>query len=539
MKFRMTLPLVLLAFAACASAGGAPPRPAVAPLPLTPAPEVAPDGWQNLDLNRDGVVGTSTERALAELLPGREPARTVVVAVIDGGVDTAHVDLRDAMWRNPGETPGNGRDDEGNGYADDVFGWNFIGGPDGRNVNADTYEVTRLHARCLGGAPLDGYDCEEVAAEYEELRAETDGLLEQIGQLQAAFAVIVPALREATGATELTRGTVEALATDDPQLSRMRAGWLQLEAAGITPEVLEDAGRDMRTRAEYGLDPDFDPRDIVGDDFADGDERFYGNADVMGPRADHGTHVAGIIAGARNGLGNDGIAAPHVRIMSVRTVPDGDERDKDVANAIRYAVDQGAHIINMSFGKSFSPRKNLVDDAVKYADERGVLMIHAAGNDGSDLEVEDNFPSRDYLDGGRADRWISVGASHWKVDSLAAPFSNYGRTRVDLFAPGVEILSAAPGDDFEPQQGTSMAAPVVTGVAALLMAYFPELTAAEVKEILLASAVPFAERVVPLPGDPPAPGQSGPTAAFGTLSVTGGVVNAYEAVRLALAYGRP
>jgi subtilisin family serine protease len=455
--------------------------------------------------------------------------------VIDGGVDTAHVDLRDAMWHNPDETPGNGEDDDGNGYVDDIFGWNFIGGSDGENVNEDTLELTRLYAACQAEAPLDGYDCATIAADYQEVVQETQELAGQVEQIEGAMAVIFPALRQATGVDELTDEVVEAFQTADPQLAQMRDIYLQLSAAGITEEAVADAKESVETRQQYSLDPEFDPRSTIGDDYANGDERLYGNADVTGPRAEHGSHVAGIIAGARNGLGNDGIAAPAVRIMSIRTVPDGDERDKDVANAIRYAVDEGAQIINMSFGKGHSPRKGLVDEAVRYADERGVLLVHAAGNDGEDLEVENSYPTADYLDGGSAERWITVGASTWKADSLAAPFSNYGRTKVDLFAPGLDILSAAPGDEFVEQQGTSMAAPVVSGVAALLMAYFPDLTATDVKEILIASSVKYADRVVPLPGADPSPVGSGAgMVPFGELSASGGVVNAYEAVRLAI-----
>lgn len=536
MNPRVAVPLLSLVFAACASTGGAAPR-VFDPLPLTsaPAPETAPDGWQNLDLNLDGVPGTSTERAISDLLSDRSPARTVVVAVIDGGVDTAHVDLRDALWRNPGETPGNARDDDGNGYVDDIYGWNFIGGPDGENVDFDTFELTRLHAQCLRGTGSGLYDCAELQRTFDETRADLDAQSQQISEIESVLAVIIPALTQATGGGELSDDAVEAIETTDPRLQQMRDIYLQISAAGITEETLNDIKEDVEGRRRYGLDPDFDPRDIVGDDFGDGMQRTYGNGDVTGPNADHGSHVAGIIAGARNDRGNDGIAAPHARIMAVRAVPNGDERDKDVANAIRYAVDQGAQIINMSFGKDFSPSKSLVDEAVRYGDERGVLFIHAAGNDGHDLEIEDNFPTSEYDGGGgRAEHWITVGASNWKVDSLATPFSNYGRTKVDLFAPGIEILSAAPGDEWVSQQGTSMAAPVVSGVAALLMAYFPELTAADVKEILLASSVKYVDRVVPRPGDASLAGASASMVPFGELSSTGGVVNTYEAVRLAL-----
>ncbi|MEJ2540192.1 MAG: S8 family peptidase [Gemmatimonadota bacterium] len=490
----------------------------------------APDAWQNLDLQEDGVPGTSADRALRELLADRVPRRTVVVAVIDGGVDTAHVDLRDALWTNPDEQPGNDVDDDGNGYVDDVHGWNFLGGSDGRSVNQERFEVTRLYATCQSGVTPDGYDCQELAAAFREEEQEVRSMAQQVEQIRGAMDVITPLLQQATGTEELTPEVVRGLSTADPRLNQAKEIYLQLEAAGITPETLEEVEEDLTDRRDYGLNPDFDPRPIVGDDPTDEDERRYGNADVMGPDAEHGSHVAGIVAAIRdNGVGMDGIASPNVRIMAIRAVPNGDERDKDVANAIRYAVDQGADIINMSFGKSFSPEKSLVDEAVRYADENGVLLVHAAGNDAADLEVEENYPNPFYEDGGRASNWITVGASSWKADSLAAPFSNYGRTRVDLFAPGVDILSTVPGEEWERNDGTSMAAPVVTGVAALLMAYFPDLDAAEVKRILLESAVPYADQAVPPPGEPAAP------VAFGSLSVTGGVVNAYEAVRRALA----
>ncbi|NIP78067.1 MAG: S8 family serine peptidase, partial [Gemmatimonadetes bacterium] len=211
-----------------------------------------------------------------------------------------------------------------------------------------------------------------------------------------------------------------------------------------------DERQRLEDRLEYGLNPEFDPRDIVGDDYEDAGERVYGNAEVTGPRAGHGTGVAGIIAAERgNGIGEDGIASS-VRIMVLRTVPDGDERDKDVANAIRYAVDNGADIINMSFGKAHSPRKDVVDAAVRYAGERGVLLVHAAGNGGADLAEEPSFPTRVYADGGEAQNWIEVGATDWRGgERLVAPFTNYGDEEVDVFAPGVDIRTTDIGNDFQ------------------------------------------------------------------------------------------
>jgi subtilisin family serine protease len=545
-------PLVLL-LAACApgtSAPAAPLAPPAGPSPEASAPSdrtaagttpeaptraeamtplaAAPDAWQLLDRDEDGVPGVSAARAYRELLAGREPARTVVVAVIDGGVDTAHVDLRENLWRNPGETPGNGRDDDGNGYVDDVYGWNFIGGADGRNVGPETMEVTRLYARCRdGGALPAGLTCDEITEAYEAEKGEVDQTLEVLDQIDAAYAFALPLLRGAGAGDEPTVERVRALTAVRPDIAQAKQIFLQLADAGITPADIPEAREAYEGLRAYGLDPDFDARAVVGDDPENGLETDYGNGDVMGPDASHGTHVSGIIGAVRdNGVGIDGIAAG-IQIMTVRAVPDGDERDKDVANAIRYAVDNGADVINMSFGKSFSPQKELVDAAVRYADEHGVLMIHAAGNDGEDIDVEANFPSPFYADGGRAELWIEVGAANWSEESLAAAFSNFGQSTVDVFAPGVDIRSTVPGGEFKREDGTSMASPVVTGVAALLMAYFPELDARDVRRILLESAVDYGDRSVVRPG-------GGEPVPFGTLSVTGAVINAYEAVRRAM-----
>jgi subtilisin family serine protease len=525
----------LLLVAACVPVSSTPaPSPSPAPAaaaPTAPALTEAPRNWQFLDLAADRVPGISLRRAERELLADMRPRRTVVVAVIDGGVDTAHVGLKANLWMNPGEIA-NGRDDDANGYVDDRYGWNFIGGRDGRSVKEDGLEVTRLYARCTassnGAAAPDSTTCARVRTEYEQASTESRQQLAQVRQIETVSNRVNATLRRAMGTDSLTRAKVEAFAPTAEDAVQAKTLWLRLDDAGITPTVLAEAKQALESRVNYGLNPAFDPRGIVGDDYADVNERDYGNADVMGPDAKHGSHVAGIIGGVRGTAnGVDGIAT-NVRLMAIRTVPDGDERDKDVANAIRYAVDNGAHIINMSFGKGFSPEKAAVDAAVRYADAKGVLLVHAAGNDGADLAVSPSFPTPAYLDGGRPTNWIEVGASSWKgLDSLAASFSNYGRAQVDVFAPGVDIWSTVPDGGFEAQDGTSMAAPVVSGLAAMLMSYFPDLSATEVKQIILESATRHPDQQVARPGE------GGDSVRFGELSVTGGVVNAYEAVKLA------
>jgi subtilisin family serine protease len=548
MKPYPALFLTAIALSACATAGPVQPAPvprAEVPEVLQPPPaptqgeqiSIVPDRWWMLDAEQDGVVGASVDRAYREVLAGRQPRRTVVVAIIDSGVDVEHEDLQGSLWRNPRETR-NSQDDDGDGLVDDIYGWNYIGGPDGRHVDVDTYEITRLVAACralFGGAPaptrpserVTAGECPEIEEAFAEKRTEAEQMLPQIREMNETVQIIVRMLKQQLGTDSLTVERVRALTPLRNDVRQARQIYLQLAEENITPGMVADELERLEKLLALGLNPEFDPRDIVGDNYADPTERVYGNNDVIGPDASHGTGVAGIVAAGRdNQIGVDGIATA-VQIMTLRAVPNGDERDKDVANAIRYAVDHGAHIINMSFGKAYSPEKAVVDAAVRYADERGVLLVHAAGNDAQDLATAANFPNRRYMDGGEALHWLEIGASDWRgADRLAADFSNYGREQVDVFAPGSQILSTAPGNTYEAASGTSFAAPVVSGIAAILMAYFPELSTADVRRIILESATPLRDRMVVLPG-------SDELARFGDLSVTGAVVNAYNAVRMA------
>jgi cell wall-associated protease len=518
------------------------------------------EDWYLKDPETDSVLGVSAERAYATLLKGK-PSRTVVVAVIDSGVDIEHEDLKDNLWVNEDEIAGNGQDDDKNGYADDVHGWNFIGGKEG-NVDADTYEVTREYARLkpkyenvdekdISKKNREEYEYwKEVKAKYERdskfSKDQYDQYLQQYELYTNAFMTIhyCDSLLQQTLGQPVTKSSLaEVTATSDTirfaketltRILQSVEGDVEVSAfleelAGYI-EQLKEGVHHYETAVQYGYNTEFDSRKIVGDNPEDITEKYYGNNDVEGPDARHGTHVAGIIAANRNNdIGTRGIA-DNVKIMSVRAVPNGDERDKDVANAIRYAVDNGAHIINMSFGKGFSPHKEVVDKAVKYAESKGVLLIHAAGNDGDDLDKEANFPNKIYSSGGHAETWLEIGASAWGADeNMVGSFSNYGKESVDLFAPGVQIYSTTPNDTYENLQGTSMAAPATSGVAAIVMSYFPHLTAEQVKDILRQSTRKFDGLKVTKPGSKDA-------VAFDQLSSSGGMVNAYEAAKLALTY---
>jgi subtilisin family serine protease len=519
-----------------------------------------PTDWFLRDPETDSVQGVSAERVYSTLLKDK-PSRPVVVAVIDSGVDIEHEDLKDNLWINEGEIAGNGLDDDKNGYVDDVHGWNFIGGKE-KNVDADTYEVTREYARLK--PKYENVDekhvskknkaeyayWNEVKAKYERdskfSRDQYDQYLQQYQLYTNAFMTIhycdsllqqtlgQPVTKSSLASVTAKNDTIEFAKQTLSRILESVEGDVEVsifleELAGYIDQLKEGVEH-YKTAVEFGYNTEFNSRSIVGDNPSDMEEKFYGNNDVEGPDARHGTHVAGIIAANRNNeVGVKGIA-DNVKIMSVRAVPNGDERDKDVANAIRYAVDNGANIINMSFGKSFSPHKDVVDKAVKYAESKGVLLIHAAGNDGDDLDQESNFPNKTYSSGGQSKTWLEIGASSWGADeNFVGSFSNYGKKSVDLFAPGVQIYSTTPNDTYENLQGTSMAAPATTGVAAILMSYFPNLKAEEVKEILRQSTRKFDGLSVTKPGSKdPVP--------FAQLSSSGGMVNAYEAVKLAMTY---
>jgi subtilisin family serine protease len=523
--------------------------PATPPAPAGPTvAEAATAQWYLRDPQLDKTPGTGTTRAYAELLKGRVPT-AVVVAVIDSGIDTAHVDLKPVLWRNPREIPGNGIDDDKNGYIDDVHGWNFLGGKDGRNISVETLEVTRVVAKLgprfqgktrtqVKAAERADYDTYVRAKKaYDARRKELTEQVKQVGDVSAPLTSLTDALKQKMGVTKLDTATMRRAAGEvsDPDLRNMVTVLYQDMRSGGIPDTdallaeLNSELKDQRDQLTYSLNTKFNARaDIVKDNPEDVTQRYYGNNDVTGPDALHGTHVAGIIAAVRdNNLGIQGIAGSPVRVMSVRAVPNGDERDKDVANAIRYAVDNGAQIINMSFGKEFSPQRPAVEAAYKYAEAKGVLLVHAAGNEDDNLDVSPHYPASFYLNGATPSNLLTVGASGPQDDEhLTAEFSNYSKKQVDVFAPGVGIFSTLPGNKYGSESGTSMASPVTAGVAAVLKSYYPSLTAVDLKRIIRESAQVHHTMVL-------VPGEKGKKADFATLSATGGIVDLYAALQLA------
>lgn len=509
--------------------------------------ESAPKNWHLLD-NNSGFPGISIDKAYALAKAKSLKSKQVIVAVIDSGIDTLHEDLKPILWRNPKEIPGNGIDDDHNGYVDDVYGWNFIGGKDGRNVKQDSYEGARVYH-----ALKDKWEGKEVSVdklsaadkkEYEtflKAKAKTVGEVnkDEMTYLQQLYPKLLrgdSVLRKELGKEEYNGNDLKAYTTSNSDAKMVKNFILNISKANNSYEIsnqqlIDEIGGQLRKADAATTAPPAYRKDIVKDDETNINDRFYGNNDVMANTPFHGTHCAGIIAAARNnGIGMDGVA-DNVRIMMVRAVPDGDEHDKDIALAIRYAVDNGAKVISMSFGKDFSPEKHWVDDAFRYAEQKGVLLVHAAGNDAKNIDTADNFPNPVYVDGkGRASNVVTVGASgNAENGGLTASFSNYGKNEVDVFAPGVAIYSTIPGGNtYGNASGTSMACPVVAGVAALILQYYPGLSPQQVKLAIEKSAQAPKEKV-----NKPGAEKEDDKVALSDLSRAGGIVNAYEALKYA------
>lgn len=496
------------------------------------AQKKAPANWQTLDPKKDKVYGTGVEEAY-KLLSGKTPQQ-VIVAVIDGGTDPLHEDLKDVIWTNPGEIPDNGIDDDKNGYADDVHGWSFLGGKNG-DIDYEATELARIYQRMnrkfkdkdpakLNAEEAKEYkEYEKIKTEFNTTQAEQDAQAMQLSVLSD----FIGKVKKQSGGT-FSKSAVKSFVPDNPQdemiKKRMKLILTLVNAKDLDQQVSQGAGMIINMARLNRMNADSIRQYVVGDDPSNPNERYYGNNHVKGPDALHGTHVAGIIAAMRNNnIGINGIAN-NVKIMVVRAVPNGDERDKDVANAIRYAVDNGAKVINMSFGKSYTPEKIVVDEAILYALSKDVLLIHAAGNESKNKDLHPSYPSRDISATNKAGNWLEVGANGYKKGkTLIGSFSNYGKTTVDLFAPGVDIYSTMQDNQYVNESGTSMAAPAAAGVAAMIRGYFPELKATEVKDLLMKTVVPYKKKVK-------MPGKKKEKTKLNELCISGGMISANNAV---------
>ena len=479
--------------------------------------------WSHLDVLKDTVPGMSVDRAYEEIIQNK-PGKKVVVAVIDSGIEVDHADLKSQMWVNPKEKAGNGKDDDKNGYVDDIHGWNLLG-----DTNEEQLELTRIVARGDDGSA----EYKRAAKELEEKRKELEPAKQQLNMMQDAHDKIAKYLKK----SDYTKEDLDKIGKDaSADVNKAKnIGYMLISRGKPANDFLKEYSDYVNGQLNYNLNPDFKGRK-TGDDIFDINDKNYGNADVMGDRdhAKHGTHVAGIIAQTRhNNVGGDGVASNNVEIMSVRAVPDGDEYDKDVALAIRYAADNGAKVINGSFGKYFAQNSQWVMDAIKYAASKDVLIVVAAGNDALDLnptgEEIKRYPN-DRIEGTNtevADNFLVVGALNPSFgEKMVANFSNFGNVDVDVFAPGVKIYATVPHGKYEYLQGTSMASPNAAGVAAMIRSYYPSLKAAQVKKIMMDSGVAVHKDVI-------VSGDAKDKRNFQNISTSGKFVNLYNALIMA------
>jgi len=496
------------------------------PLKISELTKTEKQNWGHLDLITDTIPGMSVDKAYEDIIKNKKGSK-VIVAVLDSGIDLDHEDLDGVLWTNTKERPGNNKDDDGNGYVDDIHGYNFLG--ESYNEQLEYVRMLRLN---IGDQATLAKAKAKLDKEYNEAVQNK----QQYEQILQAVKGADTAVKKHLGKTTYTKAEVNAIKAADEAMQRNKAILAQMFTIKETiPEVLEELGDGLKYFTEqlnYNLNKNFDGRKVVGDDPYNWNDTNYGNGNPDSRVADesHGTHVAGIIAAERNnGKGANGVAN-NVAIMSIRAVPNGDEYDKDIALGIRYAVDNGAKVINGSFGKSFSPNAQWVYDAIKYAADKDVLFVHAAGNDGADLDdpSNPNYPNDQVNNGPEiSNNVITVGAIDPKYGSeLLASYSNYGKINVDIFAPGTDIYSAYPDNTYEYSPGTSMAAPAVAGLAALLFSQYPNLSAAQVKKIILKSGLPIKAKVV-LGGD------VSKSANLRDISTSGKIANAYNALIMA------
>ena len=482
--------------------------------------------WPHQDLLTTGYPGISLQKAY-DILKGRKSEK-VIVGVIDSGIDINHEDLKSVIWTNPKEIPGNGIDDDKNGYVDDIHGWNFLG-----NIAEENLEFVRI----IKSGNTSNPDYQRALEKYEQEVKDANESLEYYGQLEQAIVKADQFIKNKLGKSTYTiedLQNIAASASDRESQDAVRLTGFLIDRFGSVEEgktELSEGKKHYETKLKFHLNKDANFRAVLKDNPNDINDRSYGNNNVIGPVLEgslHGTHVAGIIGAVRNnGIGMDGVA-DNVAIMAVRAVPDGDENDKDVALAIRYAVDNGAKVINTSFGKAFSPNKQWVYDAIKYAASKDVLIVNAAGNDSKNIDVKLTFPDDNVNGVEYVDNMITIGALNYDYsEKLIADFSNYGKNNVDIFSPGVKIYSTVPGNKYKFLQGTSMASPEVAGIAALIRSYFPKLKASEVKQILMESGV------VPYVGQVIVGEEQKDRIPFSNASKSGRIVNAYNAVILA------
>jgi cell wall-associated protease len=531
---------------------------------LIPKKELKPlvmQTWHQKDYQQDTIPGISLDKWYS-LNKKRPKSKSIIVAVIDTQIDLKHEDLQGQIWTNLNEIPDNGIDDDKNEYIDDINGWSFTGTKSGGYVVWNRYEYVRIVEKWgplfkdktesqIDIQDLNKYnEYQRAAKTLEEKDKYYKKWFKSLNYKAAIYSQVKDTLKHFFPKEDYTYQQLDSLyqeckindkkfwerrdANDKDLGALINCMMANLEMNQKTLEDINDKQTQLDSVLNKNLNLNYNERLPIGDNPTIL-EKGYGNNKVSntikGVRTiqDHNTMVSGVIAANRNNdKGIKGIAQ-NVKLMPLNISPSGDEHDKDITMAIRYAVDNGAKIINMSFGKEFSMHEDWVLEAFKYAEEHNVLLVHSAGNDSQSVDENPSYP-RDFIHDGLKEicsNYINVGSITHKLDStFISYFSNYGKQNVDLFAPGDEIYTTGAGNIYKTESGTSFSAPMVSGTAALIWSYYPKLTVAEVKQIILDSGTAYNIEVL-------VPGTKDKKVPFSELSKSGKVLNVYNAMQLA------
>lgn len=499
--------------------------------------------WHLKDIQLDSLPGVSLYRAYDSLLVGKK-GKEVIVAILDTKLDIHHEDLKGQLWINKNEIPNNNIDDDDNGYIDDINGWNFLGNSNNEDLLYQKYSYLRVvekYEAFFKGKKVEDLSVKDSLLYQEYMHA--NKVLEVKSKKKdsdLAYAVLLLNILAESKKEMLKYFSNDKYTLKDlDSLSNLHSNNKKLQNSilrrsnfmkyGYTKEYLKEYELSVFVKYKKMLNKSYREREIQGDDPEKIKDAFYGNNILFGVVPfKHAIGVSGLLGATRNNnIGLDGFSN-YIKIMPVVMVASGDEHDKDVALAIRYAVDNGAQIINMSWGKYFSLHSDWVIDAMKYAENKGVLLVTGSGNDAINNDVEkiypdDNINGKEFLT-----NFISVGATEYNVNAqLKSSFSNYGNENVDVFAPGNNLYTTATNSTYQTGGGTSYASPIIAGVAALIWSYYPSLTVSEVKKIILDSGVKY-DLIVNIGTE-----EKKELVPFSTLSKSGKIVNAYNALIMA------
>ncbi|MDC1161922.1 S8 family serine peptidase [Tenacibaculum sp.] len=494
--------------------------------------------WQLKDIFLDKTPGISMQRAYDSIMKFKK-GETVIVAVLDSEIDIKNKSLEKFIWRNSKEIPGNNIDDDDNGYIDDVNGWNFLGNKNGTNTNFTSYSYTRVVKKY--DSIFKGKNIEEIEKKdslsflsytkakktYEDQLAYANEDINYINMVSKGKTEAEEKIAEYLKQEEYSIESLDSLKVKyplDTGLHKMINRKSNFIRYGYSHNYIKVYKLKALERLDKLLNIEFNERRVVGDNPEDISDKDYGNNLVNGNvnLFTHGTEVSSAIIGLKSN---------NIKIMPVVISPFGDENDKDIALAIRYAVDNGARVINMSFGKSFSIHREWVSQAFKYAEKNNVILITAAGNSSENLNLVGTKYPNDMLEDGTelSDNFLSVGAvSNSLNEGLLSYFSDYGDNYVDVFAPGDDIFTGLPNNKYNFNGGTSLSSAITSGVAALIYSYYPTLNASQVKHVIMDSGLEYNLKV-----KTPTENDKNNMTLFNQLSKSGKVVNVYNALIMA------